>query len=165
MKRSVLSLVAVLASSALISGQAMAATVPDKMKLVVETLHAAAQNCGVTEEGIKASARSSMRYNRISETDTMPYIYIQVTTMILPNGLCIYALNTEIISYTVSKPKGMKETLHNRVVLGSNSRVMTRLKNDNGGLYDAIKAGIDSSISEIVDQEAWPEEFTVPSPD
>lgn len=134
-----------------IASPALCATVPDKMKVLVEVLDQESSACGLTETSLRSAVSAALRYNRIIENpDSSVMVYLRTTSLHFSSiRMCAHSWEVRIMTFGPSKPLGMQEAIAARITLGEASGIISRIPHNNSDLYAAIKDGVDKAISDI----------------
>lgn len=88
------------AAALLAPAHASSQEIPESMRLVIEEPSDADLECGITTELLKSTARATMRYSRITETEeaSNPMIYINTLSLSLPGG-CVTSMEVSVHSF------------------------------------------------------------------
>lgn len=84
--------------TSLVPFQAMAQQLlPENIDVVIEQLSESAARCNISREGIDASTKSALRYNRIGYSkDSQTYIYVNANVLNITGNSCFVALDVSI---------------------------------------------------------------------
>jgi hypothetical protein len=83
--------------------EVFAQDIPNKMFVLSENDEEFAK-CGLTQSGIEAAGKASLRYNRIEILDKdeayfLPHLYVVITPIVIGGELCVSSINVSVRQY------------------------------------------------------------------
>jgi hypothetical protein len=110
--------------------------------------------CNLSNEGLLASARSTLRYNRISNAEIGSSdlsLYIRATVLPAGQGFCATYVHLEFYKMSpINIPKGRLWGSH--VLCGKGSLTTASIQNTQTRLNDSVRSLTDKCITEIEDK-------------
>jgi hypothetical protein len=131
---------------------AAAQPVPTSLYVLVEDVDAAGSACGLTAEVERSAIRSSMRYNRISEStdpDSTPEVYVNTNTLQISGGLCVTSYMVSIRQFVpADAPRPYGEFMY------CEEGGLLSGANHGNRVSGSIKTAFDRCLSRIQDKAA-----------